>query len=122
MTDKKVLIVEDDEDVMFVLCEGLSDSGYEIIGAFDGDEALEKIRKERPDLIILDIMMPELNGFELKKKLKIDVHLKDIPVLIITGRQNMKGLFSDTGENKVLGFIEKPFTLEVLKEEVEKIM
>lgn len=117
---KKVLIAEDDEDVIMVLQEGLE--RYSFITAKDGQEAYEKIKSEKPDLIILDIMMPEINGADLNKKLKKDEDLKDIPVLIITGRPNLKGLFSDSGENKVSGFLEKPFSLEILEKELQKIL
>ncbi len=117
---KKVLIAEDDEDVVFVLSEGLV--GYSIIGARDGKEAWEKIKKEKPDLVILDIMMPEMNGAELNRKMKKDDMFKDIPVIIITGKPNMEGLFSDSGENAVAGFLEKPFMLEHLKKEMKRIV
>ncbi|MGM0441822.1 MAG: response regulator [Elusimicrobiota bacterium] len=117
---KKVLIAEDDADVITVLQAGLD--GYDFITAKDGKEAYEKIKSEKPDLIILDIMMPEINGADVNKKLKKDEDLKDIPVLIITGRPNLKGLFSDSGENKVSGFLEKPFSLEILEGELQKIL
>jgi len=120
--EKKVLVAEDDEDVLLVLKEGLTEMGYSVLGACDGKEAFKKIIENRPALILLDIMMPELNGVELNKKLKKNNKLKDIPVIIITGRANMHGLFSDHGENKVSGFLEKPFSLEVLKCEIERIL
>ncbi len=117
---KRVLIAEDDEDVILVLKEGLK--GYEFITAKDGKEAYKKIKSEHPDLIILDVMMPEINGADLNKRLKREDEVKDIPVLIITGRPNLRGLFSDSGVNKVSGFLEKPFSLKILKEELEKII
>jgi CheY-like chemotaxis protein len=117
---KKILIAEDDRDVMFVLEEGLKE--YEIINAFDGREAYKKIKKEVPDLILLDIIMPEINGAELNKTLKRESKLKEILVIIITGSVNTGGLFSDEGDNKVDGFLEKPFTLEILKKEIERVL
>ena len=117
---KKILIAEDDEDILFVLAAGMDD--YNIIQAEDGREALRKIKDNSPDLIILDIMMPELNGADLNAELKKDVKLKDIPVIIITGRPNMREIFSTSGDNKVDAFLEKPFTLQVLKDEIERIL
>ncbi|MFC2048662.1 response regulator [Elusimicrobiota bacterium] len=117
---KKVLIAEDNEDIMFVLEEGLEE--FSIISASDGEEAYKKIKIELPDLIILDIMMPELNGADLNRRLKNEEKLKDIPVIIITGRANMKGLFSEQGENRVSAFIEKPFSLDILKKEINSIL
>ncbi|MEA3506022.1 MAG: response regulator [Elusimicrobiota bacterium] len=120
MNKKKILIAEDDSDVMTVLGEGLD--GYEIVSAYDGRDAWEKTKETVPDLILLDIMMPAINGAELNKKFKKDKKLKDIPVIIITGRPNMEGLFSDSGPNRVEGFLEKPFTLKVLKAEIERVL
>jgi CheY-like chemotaxis protein len=117
---KKVLIAEDDEDILFVLEEGLE--GFDIITAIDGLDALEKIRNDKPALIILDIMMPELNGADLNIELKNDPEFKDIPVIIITGRPNMRDIFSSSGQNRVASFLEKPFTIKVLKQEIERIL
>ncbi|MGM0568546.1 MAG: response regulator [Elusimicrobiota bacterium] len=116
---KKVLIAEDDSDVVFILEEGLE--GYQIITACDGRDAWEKIKSEKPDIIILDIMMPEINGADLNRKLKKDSELKNIPVIIITGKPDMEGLFSDSGENAVSAFLEKPFMLADLKRELKNI-
>ena len=115
---KKIFIAEDDADVVEVLKEGLE--GYEIFSASNGAEALEVMKKEKPALAVIDIMMPEMNGAELNKKMKKDPNLKNVPVVIITGRPNMKDLFSANGENSVAGFLEKPFTLKVLQREIDR--
>lgn len=117
---KKVLIAEDNVDILFVLEAGLEE--YEIITACDGKEALSKIRESAPEIIILDIMMPDINGADMNRELKKDPQLKDIPVIIITGRTNMRGLFSEDGENAVAGFLEKPFSIDVLRSEIKRIL
>jgi DNA-binding NtrC family response regulator len=117
---KKILVADDDEDVVFVLKEGLRD--YDIITAYDGREAWEKIKENRPSLVIIDIIMPEINGADLNRKIKKDNEIKDIAVIIITGRPNMDGLFSSSGETAVDSFLEKPFTLKHLNEELKKIL
>lgn len=116
---KKILLVEDDEDVQFVLEEGLED--YDVYTSSDGKEGLEKAKEILPDIIISDIMMPNMSGADLNEALKKDPVLKNIPLILITGRPNMREIFSteDTGRN--IGFIEKPFTLDVLEKEIKRI-
>jgi two-component system alkaline phosphatase synthesis response regulator PhoP len=81
---KKVLVVDDDVD----FCEAtkllLDSKGYEVILAHDGKEGLEKVRAGRPDLVILDVMMPEMNGYDVCVVLKADKELKRIPVILLT--------------------------------------
>ncbi len=81
---KKVLLVDDDVD----FCEAtkllLESKGCEVVLAYDGKEGLEKTRAERPDLVILDVMMPEMNGYDVCVVLKADQELKKIPVILLT--------------------------------------
>jgi two-component system alkaline phosphatase synthesis response regulator PhoP len=81
---KKVLVVDDDVD----FCEAtkllLDSKGYEVILAHDGKEGLEKVRAGRPDLVILDVMMPEMNGYDVCVVLKADEELRKIPVILLT--------------------------------------
>lgn len=81
---KKVLLVDDDVD----FCEAakllLDSKGYKVVLAHDGKEGLEKVRAENPDLVILDVMMPEMNGYDVCVVLKADVELKKIPVILLT--------------------------------------
>ena len=79
-----ILIVDDDPDVLASLCDALSSEGYEVCGARDGIEALEAIDERRPDLIVTDLLMPTMTGFELLAALHDDPELATIPTLIIT--------------------------------------
>jgi CheY-like chemotaxis protein len=79
-----ILVVDDDPDVLLALCETLASEGYEVEGAHDGIEALELISERRPDLIITDLLMPTMTGFELLGALHDDPALATIPTLIIT--------------------------------------
>jgi CheY-like chemotaxis protein len=81
---KKVLIVEDDSFVKDIYHTKLSQEGYEIIEAGNGVEAMEKLKQTQPDLILLDIVMPYMNGIEVLRELKKDEKLKDIPVVLLT--------------------------------------
>ena len=79
---KKVLLVDDDVE----FCEAtkllLDSKGYDVVLAYDGKEGLEKVRAEKPDLVILDVMMPEMNGYDVCVVLKADAELKKIPVIL----------------------------------------
>jgi CheY-like chemotaxis protein len=79
-----VLVVDDDPDVLASLCDALGSEGYEVRGARDGIEALEAIEERRPDLIVTDLMMPTMTGFELLAALHDNPELASIPTLIIT--------------------------------------
>jgi CheY-like chemotaxis protein len=80
----KILIVEDDSFVKDIYHTKLSQEGYEIVEADNGVEALKKVKENKPDLILLDIIMPYMNGIEVLRELKKDENLKDIPVVLLT--------------------------------------
>lgn len=82
---KKVLVVDDDRDDLKMISMILEPEGYEVITAENGAEALEKVESEAPDLILLDVMMPELDGFAACAKLKASPQSKGIPVVLLTG-------------------------------------
>jgi DNA-binding response OmpR family regulator len=82
---KRVLVVDDDQNTVKFLTVALQENGYEAIGAYDGEEGLQKLQEAKPDLIVLDVMMPKRTGFTLFKRLKKDDDYKDIPVIMLTG-------------------------------------
>ena len=83
-TAANILVVDDDESIRSLLQQELGDAGYHIEEASNGKEALEKVRANRPDLIILDIMMPEMNGFDVAAVLKNDPNTMDIPIIVLS--------------------------------------
>ena len=85
MTKKRILVVDDEKDVVEFLTELLEDNGYDVTPAYDGVEAMELISEERPDLILLDLQMPEETGTGLYRKLHKKKKYKDIPVVVISG-------------------------------------
>ena len=114
---KKILIADDESSLRTLLKAVISteNSKYEIVEAEDGDQALAKIESEKPDLVILDVMMPGHTGFEVCEKVKQDANLKNTIVLILTA----KGQQTDKEWSKSVGadcFLSKPFSpLELLK-------
>jgi DNA-binding response OmpR family regulator len=82
---KKVLIVDDDKNTVKFLSVALEENGYEAASAYDGKEGLDKVASEKPDLIILDVMMPKRTGFVVFKQLRKKEEFKGIPVIMLTG-------------------------------------
>ena len=110
---KKILVVEDEPGLVQLLKARLEAGHYEVVTAKDGQEALEMTRLEKPDLIILDIMLPKIDGYQVAARLKDDEDLKDIPIVMLTAR----GLTQDikTGmESGAVCYVQKPFKSEVL--------
>jgi DNA-binding NtrC family response regulator len=116
---KKILVVDDDQVIRDLIISFLSFSGYEAQGAQNGQEGLDLVLKNQPDLVITDIHMPQMNGFQLLKAVKkID---SDIPVIFITGYAHLRRFFSDQNA-RADGFLEKPFNLDSLNSMVKKFI
>lgn len=116
----RVLVVDDSEVLRKIVGFNLTKEGFTVEEAKDGVEALEKMKSQKPDLVILDIMMPNLNGFEVLKRMRSDPEMSNVPVIILTA----KGGESDAktalqyGAN---GFLTKPFSPLKLIEEVRRV-
>lgn len=118
---KKILIVDDEKDLVEIVKLGLAPLGYEIFEAYDGNEGLEKARSIKPDLIILDLMLPKMDGYQVCRMLKFDINYKDIPIILLTARaaKNDIKMGEEAGAN---AFITKPFKHEVLKDKIESLL
>ena len=116
---KQVLIVDDDRNTVKFLSVALRDNGYDTACAYDGSEGLQKVSQSKPDLIILDVMMPKKSGFVLFQQLKKDELHKDIPVLMLTA---VSGIFEELESHKEETF-EKPYDSlrEALKKKIRQM-
>ncbi|PIU30812.1 MAG: response regulator [Syntrophobacteraceae bacterium CG07_land_8_20_14_0_80_61_8] len=124
---KKVLAIDDEMDTLTFYSEVLEDHNFAPVTAANGDEGLRKAREEKPDLILLDIMMPKKDGTKTYKELKNDAALKNIPVIVITGiseQVDYQTLLakSSTGKVSPEGHLVKPVTAEVLIKEIKKVL
>ena len=121
---KKILIVDDEPDVVTYLSTLLEDAGYGTISASNGEEGLEKVRGESPDLITLDITMPEKSGVRLYTELKNDDTLRSIPVIVVTGIQGEIEKFLSTRRQVPPpdDFVAKPVDRDLLVEKVKKLI
>src|SRR4030067_2825082 len=90
MTKKKILVVEDEAELTRAIQIRLEQAGYEVLIAYDGKEALEKAREENPDLIVLEFMLPKIDGYKVCRMLKFDEKYKKIPVVMLTARAQEK--------------------------------
>lgn len=119
MENKKILIIDDEPDFVKMLKMRLEFSGYEVAIAFDGDEGLEILRKEIPDLILLDIMMPNKDGYTFLLDMKKDERTREIPVIALTAKAGMKDLFELEGAKD---YIVKPFESEHLLAKIREVV
>jgi DNA-binding response OmpR family regulator len=119
---EKILIVDDDREMVELIELFLSNAGFVTLSAFSGEEALEKAFKEKPDLILLDIMMPKIDGWEVLRRIKNDPEAQDIPVAFITARTQNIDKMIGLSVMKAEGYITKPFSKQELLTEVRRII
>jgi DNA-binding response OmpR family regulator len=119
---RRILVVDDEPDIMDVATVRLKHLGYEIIPAIDAEEALAILQNDTPDLILLDLLLPKMQGDELCKKLKIDDKYKNIPVILFTASAVRTGLPDRVKEMGADACIMKPFEPEELLEKVRRFI
>ncbi len=127
---KKVLVVDDDPDVRLFSVTVLEENGYTPLEAANGEEGLKMIKQEKPDLVILDVLMPRQSGIRLYRELKTDKSFKVIPIIILSGIAKKTFLRSQKALTEFGGkevpepkiYLEKPVEPEVLAEEINKIL
>jgi two-component system alkaline phosphatase synthesis response regulator PhoP len=118
---KKILVVEDEAELTNAIQIRLEQAGYEVLIAYDGKEGLEKAREENPDLIVLDLMLPKMDGYKVCRMLKFDAKYKKIPVVMLTARAQEKdeSLGYEVGADV---FITKPFKYQVLLSKIRELL
>jgi len=117
----KILIVDDETQFVDMMQIRLEASGYEVISAHDGKEGLEKTRSEKPDLIVLDLMMPVMDGYTMLKELRKDEQIKDILVILCTAKSHR----DDEDNSQKAGadaYIKKPFESHEFLAKIEKLL
>ena len=112
---KKILVVDDETELVDAIKLRLQANNYEVVTASDGEAGLEKAIAEKPNLVMVDIMMPEMDGYTFVKKIKANKLLKDIPIIILTGQGKMEDIFKMEG---VADYLVKPFPPEALLDKI----
>ncbi len=114
----KILLAEDEKQIADMISFKLTNGGHQVVLAQDGEQAFAAARREVPDLILLDAMMPGINGFEVLRRLKADTALRGIPVIMVTAKGHERDVLSGL-RGGAIDYIVKPFSLKELSARVE---
>lgn len=119
---RKVVCVEDEQEMIDLIRLILSRKGFEVLGANGGVRGLELIRAEKPDIVLLDLMMPEMDGWQVYQQLKADPTTEHIPVVVVTAKAQNIDKVLGLHIAKVDDYISKPFSLQELVDRVEAVL
>jgi CheY-like chemotaxis protein len=119
---KRVLVVDDDREMVELIQLFLNNAGYETLAAFSGESALEQAFQQKPDLILLDIMMPKIDGWEVFRRIKNDPKAGTIPIVFLTARTQNIDRMIGLSVMKASGYLTKPFSKKELLDEVERVL
>ena len=119
---KTVVCVEDEPEMIDLVKLILGRKGFELVGAVGGREGLETVRKLKPDLVLLDLMMPDMDGWEVYQQMKADDDLKEIPVIIVTAKAQSIDKVLGLHIAKVDDYVTKPFGPQELLQSVNKVL
>jgi CheY-like chemotaxis protein len=125
---KKILIVDDEPDAIDFVQEVLESEGYSVVTAGDGVKGLAAMRREKPDLVFLDVQMPEMDGFETFQEMAKDESLRGIPVVMLTGIREKVGIGFSADEMKdymgmkPAAYLEKPIDPAKVRETIKKVL
>jgi DNA-binding response OmpR family regulator len=114
----KILVAEDEKQIADMISFKLTNGGHRVVHAQDGEQAITLAARELPELILLDVMMPGLNGFEVLRRLKADSNLRSVPVIMVTAKGHERDVLSGLRGGAV-DYIVKPFSLKELSARVE---
>jgi len=119
MTAQPILVIDDDPAILDLITQVLLEEGYEFLAVNNGQTAVDLARKLRPHLILLDLMMPQMNGWQVTAVLKADPQTRAIPILLLSARRDMARTANELG---VTAYLEKPFDLDDLLSRVQRIL
>ena len=119
---KRILCIEDDQEMVDLIRLILTRKGFDVLGALGGVSGLEEIRNERPDLILLDLMMPEMDGWEVYQQIKSDKSIQNIPVIVVTAKAQSIDRVLGLHIAKVDDYISKPFSPKELLDSIESVL
>ena len=117
----KIITIDDEAPIRYLIRHSLRGENYEIFEAGNGKEGLEVIRQHKPDLVVLDVVMPEMNGYETLQAIRSDSSLAATPVLLLTGSKDKERL-EQLSQSPHTDYLAKPFMIKVLKDRVNKLI
>jgi two-component system, cell cycle response regulator DivK len=121
VTNRRILVVEDQEDNRRILRDLLTSRGYDLVEAEDGEKALAMAQDRRPDLILMDVQIPLLDGYEVTRRLKADPALRDIPIIVVTSY----ALSGDESKARAAGcnaYVSKPYSARQLLAKIQEFI
>jgi DNA-binding response OmpR family regulator len=118
----RLLYIEDEQEMIDLVRLILSRRGYEVLGALGGREGLETVRREHPDLVLLDLMMPDMDGWDVYQQMKADEKTREIPVIVVTAKAQNIDKVLGLHIAKVDDYISKPFSPQELVDSVERVL
>lgn len=121
LATKMILVVDDEEDLLEIIRSHLEDASYQVVTARDGEQGLAMAKRIKPNLIILDIAMPVMNGMEMLEHLRSEPALAQMPVVMLTA-QGQTSHIMDAGRLKAVDFLIKPFSRQDLLQAVQKVL
>ncbi len=121
MAQRKILVVDDDPDIFEIVQTNLEGAGYEVVGASDGSEGLRKVLAENPDLVILDVLMPEMDGWEVLRQIEADPRTAGLPIIMLTCKSEDADILRGLEEGAV-EYVTKPFYPENLVASVKILL
>ena len=119
---RRVICIEDEQEIIDLIKLILERKGFEVVGAVGGREGLSAVRREKPDLILLDLMMPEVDGWEVYRRMKADPELRRIPVVVVTAKAQSIDKVLGLHIAKVDDYVTKPFSPNDLLESIERVL
>lgn len=119
---RQVIYIEDEQEMIDLVRLILSRKGFEVIGATGGRDGLDLVRQKMPDLVLLDLMMPDMDGWDVYQQMKSDESTKEIPVIVVTAKAQSIDKVLGLHIAKVDDYISKPFSPQELVESVEKVL
>lgn len=119
---KKILFVEDESALQEAVGEYLRQKGFSVLKAMDGETGLRLAKSEQPDLVLLDLVLPKKEGFEVLKEIKADEETKDIPIIVLTNLEGMKDLDKAMSAGATTYLIKTQYTLEEVFEKIKEII
>lgn len=121
-TEKRIVYIEDEQEMIDLVRLILSRKGFEVIGATGGREGLDAVREHLPDLVLLDLMMPDMDGWDVYQQMKAEESTRQIPVIVITAKAQSIDKVLGLHIAKVDDYISKPFSPKELIQSVEKVI
>ena len=122
MAPARILCIDDEKEIIDLIRLILTRKGYDVAGAIGGEEGLDKARSWKPDLVLLDLMMPDMDGWEVFHRIRADETLSGIPVIVVTARAQSIDRVLGLHVARVNDYISKPFTPQDLVESVERVL